>query len=212
MNGNIIKLIENVVKDFLNEISFHDIKIDDILTDKYVRNYILNGYADNLLDYYKDENNLDNRNDDDVLESEEFFDLVKSELESNLNVAMDNIYDNIDNQTNKIKLYRAIRVDNNWLNHLKTQGKRLGIYWTWNENSAETHWGDYSKENEALIEIEIDEKYINWYKTLEMNMNSNFHEENEIRLFKNTPIKLKSIKINDVDMDISELINKTFYA
>jgi hypothetical protein len=43
-------------------------------------------------------------------------------------------------------------------------------------------------------------------------MNSNFHEENEIRLFKNTPIKLKSIKINDVDMDISELINKTFYA
>ena len=131
--GNIIKLIENVVKDFLNEISFHDIKIDDILTDKYVRNYILNGYADNLLDYYKDENNLDNRNDDDVLESEEFFDLVKSELESNLNVAMDNIYDNIDNQTNKIKLYRAIRVDNNWLNHLKTQGKRLGIYWTWNE-------------------------------------------------------------------------------
>jgi hypothetical protein len=71
--------------------------------------------------------------------------------------------------------------------------------------------GDYKKTNTIIIEIEIDEKYINWITTLELNMHPSYLEEKEIRLFKNTPIKIKSIKINDKEIDISIIENKIFY-
>lgn len=45
-----------------------------------------------------------------------------------------------------------------------------------------------------------------------MNMHPNFSEEKEIRLFKNTPIRIKSIKINDNEIDMSIIGNKTFYS
>ena len=64
----------------------------------------------------------------------------------------------------------------------------------------------------ATIEIEIHEKYIDWITTLEMNMNPFYTEEREIRLFKNTPIKIKALSINDEDVDISFLNDKTFFA
>jgi hypothetical protein len=43
-------------------------------------------------------------------------------------------------------------------------------------------------------------------------MHPNYSEEKEIRLFKNTPIQIKSIKINDKEIDISILGNKVFYS
>ena len=65
---------------------------------------------------------------------------------------------------------------------------------------------------EAVIEIEIDEKYINWQETLTMNMSPDFSEEREIRLFKNTPININRITINGKEVDISEIKDKIFYA
>jgi hypothetical protein len=62
------------------------------------------------------------------------------------------------------------------------------------------------------MEVEIDEKYVDWKTTFEMNMNPNFSEEKEIRLFKNTPIRLKSLTINDDEVDISIFGNKIFYS
>jgi len=71
--------------------------------------------------------------------------------------------------------------------------------------------GDSTKKNKTIIEAEIDEKYVDWKTTFELNMHSNYSEEKEIRLFKNTPIQIKSIKINDKEINILILGNKTFY-
>jgi hypothetical protein len=195
----------------LNEASFHSFDNDDILNDKYIQNYI-NIYSSGLLHWYMQSNDLEDEDEDVVLNSEEFYDFIKDELEQHLEDAKENIYDKIDYHSNKITLYRAITVDDDWLHHLKTQGKRLGIYWSWDDSGAETHWGDTSKKNVAIMVTEIDEKYVDWKTTFEMNMNPNFSEEKEIRLFKNTPIKLKKLIVNDNEIDISILGNKVFYS
>lgn len=209
---NIQKLIEITLNNFLNEASLYNLNDEDILTDKYIKNYINDGSADQFLNWYMEENDLEDQDETDVSETQEFFNFIKEELQRHLEEAKENIYDKIDYNSNKIKLYRKITVDDNWLNHLKTQGKRLGIYWSWDSNATETHWGDYNKKNVATIETEIHEKYVDWITTLEMNMNPSYSEEREIRLFKNTPIKIKALTINDEDVDISFLNDKTFLA
>jgi uncharacterized membrane protein (UPF0127 family) len=193
----------------LNEASIHSFN-DDFLTDDYVKDIIASGELNHLLDWYASINNL---GDTDGLEdSPEFISFIKKELQENLETAKENIYDKIDYDSNKIKLYRKITVDDRWLEHLKQQGKRLGIYWSWDESAAEAHWGDYSKGNAVTLEIEIDEKYVDWKTTFKLNMHPNFLEEKEIRLFKNTPIRLKSIEVNGKKVDVSKFNNKTFYA
>jgi|ERR1035437_1076534 hypothetical protein len=187
---------------------------DNILTDKYIRNFIKNGDADGtgLLGWYIQLNDLDENDFDSARESEGFFEFMKQELTNRLEEAKENIYDRISYHNNKIMLYRAITVDENWFRHLVSQGKRLGIYWSWDGDGAETHWGDHNKKHEAVISTEIDEKYIDWTKTLEMNMHPNFDTEKEIRLFKNTPIKINSLTIDAKPIDISLIQNKIFLA
>lgn len=144
--------------------------------------------------------------------SEDFYDSVKSDLENNLETAKYDIYDKIDYDTDKLTIYRAITVDDNWLNHLKTQGKRLGVYWSWESDGTETHWGNYSKKNVAIIEVDINQKYVDWHRTLEQNAHPYYSDEKEITLFKNTSLMIKSISINDEKIDISALDGKTFYS
>lgn len=198
----------------LNEASFHSFKNSDILTDKYIKNFIKTDDAvDRLLDWYIESNKLDSDNKDSIMLSQDFYEYIREELDRNLEDAKENIYDKIDYNSNKLTLYRAITVDDNWLNHLKVQGKRLGIYWSWDRSGAETHWGyGGSHKNVAVIESEIDEKYVDWRTTFELNMHPDYSEEKEIRLFKNTPIQIKSININGKIVDISILGNKTFYS
>ena len=212
------KFIATTIREYLNEqkiineASFHSFDNDDILTDEYITNFIVSDGADGLLHWFMQENDIEDEDEDVVSNSPEYFSFIKDELERHLEDAKENIYDKIDYHSNKIILYRAITVDDNWLHHLKTQGKRLGIYWSWDDSGAETHWGDYSKKNLAVMEAEIDEKYVDWKTTFEMNMNPNFSEEKEIRLFKNTPIHLKRLTINDDEIDVSIFGNKVFYS
>ncbi len=207
----ISKNIEINEREKLNEASFHSFNNDDILTNDYIKDYI-NNYCTDLLNFYIEEYDLEDEDEGVVSNSPEFFSYVKDELESNLEEAKENIYYRIDYKTNKIRIYRAISVNDNWIEHLKTQGKRLGIYWSWDYGSAEPHWGYGKINNIAIIEAEIHEMYIDWKTTLEMNTNPVFSHEKEIRLFKNTPIQIKSITINDEEIDISIFGDKTFIS
>lgn len=204
--------IKQKLRNLLTEKSFNEFNVDDILTDKYVKNHIESGESDILIHWYQQQYDMEDVDEDEITSSEEYFNFIKDELENHLYTAMDNIYDKIDYHSDKIRLYRAMTVDDNWLNHLKKEGKRLGIFWSYESSGAETHWGDNSKNNTAIIEIEIDEKYVNWVETLQLNSHPNYHEEQEIRLFKNTPIKIERIIINDEEVDISEIQDKIFYA
>ena len=196
----------------INESSFFNFENDDILTDEYITNFIKHeDYTSEFLDLYIEKNDID-EDENEVRDSSEFREFIKNILEYNLNDAKENIHNVIDYDTNKITIYRAITVDDNWINHLKSQGKRLGIFWAWDERAAETHWGDYKKKKTAVIKTSIDEKYVDWIDTFELNTHPNSIEEREIRLFKNTPLKIESITIDDEEIDMSQFGDKTFYA
>lgn len=206
-----IKSISNFKNQTLNESSFFDFKFNDIVTPTFMKEFIHDDIVDSYLDIFIQDNNLDDDNEDDIRESQPFVNFMMQILMDNFKLAKENIYDKFD-EHDKILIYRAITVDDNWLNHLKSQGKRLGIFWSWDENGAETHQGNYDLKNIAVIEAEIAEKYIDWKTTLIANIHPSFIDEQEITLFKNTPINIKSITINDEIVDISFLNDKNFYA
>lgn len=200
-------------KQFINEASFHTFLDENIVNDKFITDFIKSDdSAYYLLNYFIEVNDLDEDDSDDIEKSPEYHEFVKDEFYGYLESTKDNLYDKIDYNTNKIKIYRAITVDDNWIDHIKKQGKRLGIYWSWDIDGAETHWGDPKKKKEALIESEIDEKYVDWIETFRLNIHPSYNEEREIRLFKNTPIKINSIKIDGDEIDIEEIRNKIFYS
>lgn len=211
------KLFESI----LNESSFFDLSINNFFNDKFLNDFKKqeSDFIRNELENYISDNDLDDNNESEIEDSTEFNEYIEDILKDNFIEFKETIYDIIDDNTDKIKIYRSIRVDDNWLNHLKTQGKRLGIYWSWDYDGAESHWGDFNKKNEVVIESEINEKYINWEETIYQNIHPNYQEEKEIRLFKNTPIIIKSIQFNDnsnddgnKEIDITEIKNKIFYA
>ena len=209
---NISEIINKVVCGYLNEESFYNISVDSILSDNGIKSIIdsdPDGFQ-GLLDYYIEVNNLDDTNPKKIRNSSEFQSFVYQYLYNDTEEIFYTIDDCIHN--GKIKLYRLITVGDNWLNHLSTQGKRLGIYWTFDKEKAEAYWADSSKSNTALIEIEINEKYVDWDVTFKQLTSPSYSEEKEIRLFKNTPINILSLEINDEPVDISIIKNKTFYA
>lgn len=123
-----------------------------------------------------------------------------------------------------VDIWRAMTVPDNYTNHLETQGKSLGIYWSWDEEAPDTHWGmknrttkignKISLPNTVIIHSEVREEFVNWRQTIFANGHPTLSDEKEITLFKGTPLKILDItdkKRNPIE--ISDTIeNKTFYA
>jgi len=167
--GNIATTIQQYLNyKRINEASFHTFSIDMIISDGYVKHFI-DEDSSQLLDYFIEENDLDETKEDEIRSSSDFYNFIYNELEEHYITAHENIYDRIDDSVNKITIYRVITVQDNWINHLKKQGKRLGIYWSWDSDAAEAHWGDSKRKNETIIEVDIDEKYVDWITTFKMN-------------------------------------------
>ena len=220
------KSIENEIRSLvteelkrLEEESLHTIDLD-ILLNKTVEHYFKEEEDEILrfLEAYQSMGNalsLDLSNDD-IIKSPEFKLFVKQELSNYLNQAINRISDKIID--GKIAIYREINVDQEWLENLLYQGKHLGVYWSWEKGNADSYWGK-NKQYTILISSEIDERYINWEETLYANMSPTYYEEEEIKLFKNTPIKINSIeqvkggfKVPITFLDMEEIRNKTFLA
>jgi hypothetical protein len=115
-------------------------------------------------------------------------------------------------KNHSIKIYRAMKVDENYLEHFFKDGKRLGIYWAYEENNAEAHWGVYNKPVDVIFESIVNETKVNWFETISLNIDPNFENEKEIRLFKNTPLKIISMELNGEKINIDKLKNRVFYA
>jgi hypothetical protein len=90
-----------------------------------------------------------------------------------------------------LRVYRVITAPPTW----KPDSRHPGIYWSWDQNAAEAHWGDFSDGN-VKWEMEADVSYnqIDWPKTLIQNALADYESEREIRLKENTPVNLISVK------------------
>jgi hypothetical protein len=206
----------------LNEMSIQSIDYTDIITPEYIKEVEMSDNYERYIEYYQYEENMVHVDKEEIEKTENFKKWFTYELSVRFDDAVDNIKDKI-KPDGTIDIWRRMTVDgeeNHWINHLADAGKHLGIYWSWDERAAEAHWGDTTKNSNALIKSSIKEGYIDWKNTIYANMDLSLgEEEKEIRLFKNTSLKIEELNIDGqnvsdvmgVDYE-QQLRNKTFYA
>jgi 2'-5' RNA ligase len=203
----------------LNEMSIQSIDYTDIITPEYIKEVEMSDNYERYIEYYQYEENMVHVDKEEIEKTENF----KKWFTYELSVRYEDVVDNIINKIKPdgtIDIWRRITVDDIWVNHLIEAGKHLGIYWSWDENAAEAHWGDAAKKGDALIKSSIKEEYIDWKNTIYANMDLSLGEdEKEIRLFKNTSLKIEELTIDGQNVsDVmgsdyeQQLRSKTFYA
>jgi hypothetical protein len=167
------------------------------------------GLDDGYEDYEDEDGNI--IDDEDIIETPEFVEYVQSELESKFEEVKYDI--GYITKNGWITIYREMTVDPRWLNNLK-RNKRLGIYWSWDKHAAEAHWGSFGKGHRSILLVsQVKEIHVDWVDTFKLNIHPSLgEEEKEIRLFKNTPIKLLDVYVEGEKMDISEVEGRVFKA
>ena len=217
--SNLIKIL--LREALLKERPISDISLKDFNTKHIIQNWLY-GNAETIVgnfkyemqdDYYlspEEKEEIMDADEDDLVETDRFKKWIKYEVEYRIDDAIDAIKEHINN--GMITIWRKMTVDDKWLKNLPTTGKRLGRYWSWEEGAAEAHWGDGTN-NKITLETTVREDYIDWQQTIEANIDPSLGEdEKEITLFKNTPIKINRLLVNDKEIDISKIKDKTFKA
>lgn len=185
-------------------------------------------YINNIFEYeFTREVDLESENYDEFVDNEdeynqhieEFCQFIIQDLRQRVEIVERRIKRYINND-GTITIYRAMVVGDNYIEHLRTQGKHIGIYWSMDPsgadiyNSADIKHPDSEDEMHIVIISQIHEDHVNWESTLSLQLNDGIGEsEMEIRLFKGTPIRILNIEESDGnDLDISSIKSKTFYA
>lgn len=91
-----------------------------------------------------------------------------------------------------VKVFREITAPFDWPKKIGERG--LGIYWSFDEERAEAHWGDF-KDSSGLFLIEgwVKLEHVNWITTLVQNASPSYELEREIRVEENAPILIEEI-------------------
>jgi len=200
----------------ISDVSLHDFNVKGITKDWLQSNpeALISNFTYEMQDEYdmssEEKLALFDTDDEDIMESERFKNWVISEAEYRIDDFIRGI-DDYFNDDETITLWRKMTVDDKWIQNLKTTGKRLGKYWSYVEDAAEAHWGKAGKE--ITLQTSVREEYIDWNQTIEANINPQTGEdEKEITLFKNTPIKIEALWVNNENINIQYLNDKIFLA
>ena len=103
-------------------------------------------------------------------------------------------------------VYRAMQIPSK-LDDLKDiEYKGVGIYWSYEEEGAETHWGSGDK-NEIVLVAEVEPEDVNWEESLYKSY-YNLSEEMEVVLNVNTSIDITGFKISSSHSLFSEMEDK----
>lgn len=193
----------------INESLLSSVNINKIANPDRIKDI---SYRDEFLKaLYKEENYLQNL-DDDEIDEEDFLSWLQYDIKFKLDELTD-FYRREIIKNGKVTVWRKITVKESWMDHLVKEGKHLGVYWSWDPDAADTHWGDFSKKSVALIEAEVPENGVDWEETLVANIQPMMGEdEKEIKLHRGVPLKIISIEIDDKLVDLSPIQGKTFYS
>lgn len=221
------ELIKKLLKEgLITETSIENITLKDFnvkyILDRWLGSpsSVVNNFKFEMQDDYyltsdeKDE--IMNSDEYEIIESTRFLEWVKYEVEYKIEDVIDNLKRIID-INNRILIYRNMTISQEWLENIIHSGNRLGKYWSFDKNSAESHWGGNHEYTIRITSI-INEEYVDWVETVEANIDPNLGEdEKEITLFKNTPLKILSLEIKKNGGEFKEydkpgLKNKIFKA
>jgi hypothetical protein len=99
-----------------------------------------------------------------------------------------NVYYNIYSKfrNGRLTIWRMIIAPPDW----KPDLRHPGIYWSYDENAAEAHWGNFDNGNvNWLLKSSVTFNQIDWASTLSKNADPEFEDEKEITIFEGIPIK-----------------------
>jgi len=196
--------------EFLNEASIATIGLDDVINKKFLSIVLDDTYnRESLIYQYMHEEDIASGED---IDEKEFSDWVKYELDYLASEFITKVNTDLI-KSGRIKIWRAMSVNKEWESRLQTEAKHLGIYWSWDQEGAEPHWG-YNTELPftTIMEAEVDETSVDWYPTIRLNIEPVSFEEKEIRLVKGSKINIISIKIDGKEIDLSEISGERFIA
>lgn len=162
--------------------SLSDPGIKDSIVDDTKRSMAFSDY-EAFVYGYRQENDDKEMEEDDLIESEQFQEWVVEELKNKYDEILetfDYLYHSKD-----IEIFRVITIRNNkWLTRLNTSYDKtipLGIYWSYEENAAEPHWGGHGIN--VHIAAQVNPNDVDWYQSMMANMNVSIGEmEKELTL------------------------------
>lgn len=124
-----------------------------------------------------DEDSLDLNDDETRVDFEEYVSRYASER---VDEALEELCWSIDEDDGMVSIWRALTVPADFLENGIHQ-RPLGIYWSFREDAAESHWGDFGDARREIVlhgTVRIED--IDWQTSVELNAHS--EEEKEIRL------------------------------
>ena len=200
----------------LIESELNNLTADDIVTDKYIKDNLLDSDdADFLFNQYKNENNVDYETDFDEFEKDkgnldDFHNWLKYEFEYRFK-DQQSLYKSLFSG-GRLTLFRAMNVNKEWLKSLSQPNVKLGIYWAYEEDAAEAHWGSRDTED-AVLQTSVTENEVDWENTFLANLHPSLGEqEKETRLDENAKIHLEALWINNKEIKLNKKIKSNIYT
>lgn len=198
-----------------------NITADEFVTDKYINDDILSSDdAERMFDEYKYNNDFDIKMDfDEFMENddnaEDFKDWLTYEMKYRFDEKKD-LFDKLffTGGGGKITIFRAMKVSKKWLKSLMKPNAKLGIYWAYEKNAAEPHWGYNNKgrTETAVLQTSVTEDQVDWNKTFEANLHPSLGEqEKEIRLKEDAKIHLEVLLVNNNEINLNKTIKSNIY-
>ena len=139
------------------------------------------------------------------------------------NLFLERVYDKEDDiktladwDGNEIVIYREITASEDWLSSAEIITEALGVFWSWDKNAAEAHWGAFGSGHvHWLIVSKVPKGRVDWPDTLAKNASFSQEDEKEIEVMEGTPLPLLAVYaggIHGTEVDLGALKGKKFSA
>lgn len=215
------KIIKKLLREgLMSEMSISNVSLQDFNVKEIMNSWLFSSTETPVMMFkyaMQDDYNLTPEQKEDLMDMD-YNDIVelprfKSWLKYEVEYKIENFIDEIKNYIDGgfITIWREMTVDDKWIESLPKEAKRLGRFWSFEQDAAEAHWGGAGKR--IQLQTSINQNYVDWTQTIIANIDPQIGEdEKEITLFKNTPIKIEALLIDDKQIDVSGLRNKVFKA
>lgn len=150
------------------------------------------GSGEGIMQEYAEDFELsdDELNDIDI-SSPQFKEWFSNWVEERVWDAWGNFSHLFDEQGNAI-LYRVITADPTW----KPGDRHPGIYWSWDQDAAEAHWGSFGNGHVKFrMTARINSSVVDWTTTLAQNIQPDYEDEKEIRIKENAAVEILKTEI-----------------
>jgi len=141
---------------------------------------------------YQQMNGIEPEDDTDEAHYREW---LKEYTEGRIFDAIGYINGSMTTQDGEIVIYRQITAPTNWVEQGGLTAQPLGVFWSWSEDAAESHWGAHgnSGHQEYLIVGSVRMQDVDWVQTLYANANPSYEEEKEITVNDGASVKFLDV-------------------